>query len=111
MRCPLCRADNTEPTCRRCKADLSLLIAVEEARLYALTSAMNAAAVGDGPTTTHHAEAAQRWQADADSWRWRAVGSLLQRDFGRALACYRRTQHGSRGKKGVGLTIQDASAR
>ena len=33
MRCPVCRAENTEETtCRRCRADLSLLAALEQAR-------------------------------------------------------------------------------
>ena len=33
MRCPVCKADNLEtPQCRRCKADLSLLVAVERRR-------------------------------------------------------------------------------
>ena len=40
LRCPVCRADNTTgPACRRCKADLSLLIAVEERRGFLLARA------------------------------------------------------------------------
>ena len=33
MRCPVCKAENEmTPQCRRCKADLSLLLALERGR-------------------------------------------------------------------------------
>ena len=33
MRCPVCKADNAlDPACRRCKADLALLVQVETQR-------------------------------------------------------------------------------
>ncbi len=90
MRCPVCRAENgEEATCRRCKADLTLLVALEQTRRHALTEAAVAAAAGDGAATLVHAEAAHRLRADAESWRWLAVGGLLTRDFNLALACYR----------------------
>ncbi len=92
MRCPVCRAENTEATCRRCKADLSLLVTLEQARRHALTQAANAAASGDGAATLQHAEVAHKLRVDRDSWRWLAVGHILQRDFVRALACHRHTQ-------------------
>ena len=86
MRCPVCRAENEDATCRRCKADLSLLVALEQARGHALAQAACAAAAGDGAQTLEHAEAAHHLRADRDSRRWLAVGSLLQRDFAKALA-------------------------
>ena len=93
MRCPVCRADNADDaTCRRCKADLSPLVTLEQARRQALTQAANAAALADGARTLQHAEAAHRLRADAESWRWLAVGGLLVRDFALALACYRQAQ-------------------
>src|SRR5438093_11568024 len=47
LRCPVCRAENTQgPSCRRCKADLSLLFALEEQRRQALGTARDAAARG-----------------------------------------------------------------
>ena len=93
MRCPVCRADNAEDaTCRRCKADLSLLVTVEQARREALAHAANAAASGDGLRTLQYAEAAHRLRRDAESWRWLAVGGLLIRDFALATACWRQTQ-------------------
>jgi hypothetical protein len=89
MRCPVCRAENADATCRRCKADLSLLETLEQARRHALTQAANAAASGDGAATLMHAEVAHQLRVDRDSWRWLAVGHLLQRDFAKALACHR----------------------
>ena len=90
MRCPVCRAENTgDVTCRRCKADLSLLVTLEQVRRHALGEAAQAAASGNGAQTLVHAEAAHRLRADAESWRWLAVGSLLARDFRLALACWR----------------------
>jgi hypothetical protein len=78
--------------CRRCKADLSLLVTLEQARRHALTQAANAAASGDGAATLQHAEIAHQLCVDRESWRWLAVGNLLQRDFARALACHRSTR-------------------
>jgi hypothetical protein len=96
MRCPVCRAENAEDaTCRRCKADLSLLVTVEQARRQALAQAAHAAASGDGHRTLQHAEAAHRLRRDPDSWRWLAVGGLLVRDFALAAACWRQTQNDS----------------
>ncbi len=93
MRCPVCKAENGEDaTCRRCKADLSLLVTLEQARRAALADAARAAATGDGVHTLHYAEAAHRLRADRDSWRWLAVGGLLIRDFKLALACNQQSQ-------------------
>ena len=87
MRCPVCRAETAEDvTCRRCKADLSLLVTLEKARRHALAQAARAAAFGDGARTLEHAEVAHRFRADRDSSRWLAVGYLLQRDFAKAIA-------------------------
>jgi hypothetical protein len=89
MRCPVCRAENAEDaTCRRCKADLSLLVTLEQTRRHELAAAAQAAALGDGATTLTHAEKAHRLRADYDSWRWLAVGHLLKREYGRALNCH-----------------------
>ena len=41
MHCPVCKADNSQgPQCRRCKADLSLLFALEEQRRRTLAEAL-----------------------------------------------------------------------
>ena len=45
LRCPACRADNAAgPNCRRCKADLSLLWALEQQRAAHLIEARTAVA-------------------------------------------------------------------
>ena len=90
MRCPVCRAENNENVaCRRCKADLSLLVALERARCRALEEAARAAASADGARTLEHAEIAHRLRADRDSYRWLAIGHLLRREFERAIQAYR----------------------
>ncbi len=92
MRCPVCRAENDDVTCRRCKADLSLLNALEQARHHALAEAGHAAAAGDAVRTLAHAHEAHRLRADHESLRWLAVGSLLKRNFPLALACWRQVR-------------------
>jgi hypothetical protein len=95
MRCPVCRAENgDDATCRRCKADLSLLISVEQARREALMQAAHAAGFGDGARTLQHAETAHRLRIDRESWRWLAVGGFLMRDFALASACYQQAKKG-----------------
>ena len=91
MRCPVCRAENVEEaTCRRCRADLTLLVALEEARRAALAKAARAAATGDAAGTLTNAEMAHRLRADADSACYLALGHLLNRDFAQALAQHQR---------------------
>src|SRR5260370_42433760 len=90
MRCPVCRAENAEDaTCRRCKADLALLVTLEEARRGLIARAAGAAASSDGMRVLQYAEAAHRLRRDHESWRWLAVGGLLVSDFALALACWR----------------------
>jgi Flp pilus assembly protein TadD len=90
MRCPVCRADNDqEATCRRCKADLELLVALERQRAQALAEAGRAAARGDGGEALRHVHAAHGLRADEDSWRALAVAYVLAGRYGEALACYR----------------------
>lgn len=78
--------------CRRCKADLSLLVSVEQVRREMLAQAARAADLGNGQRTLQFAEEAHRLRADHDSWRWLAVGGLLVRDFKLAAACWRQVQ-------------------
>lgn len=61
--CPCCRAANTAATCRRCKADLSLLVRFREhARAAAVAAVLNrdfaaAAAWYDAATRTRGPDA------------------------------------------------------
>lgn len=95
--CPCCRAMNDAgPACRRCKADLSLLFALEEHRDQLLAEARRLAAdgrVGDALAVVGEAEAIR---AGDDARRLRAALHLLNRDFPAAFACYSAGASGGR---------------
>jgi hypothetical protein len=86
MQCPVCRADN-EPvdTCRRCKADLSLVLRVEQQRAAALDAARRRLAAGDHTAALGAAALAQRCRRGGDAARLLALACLLARDFPAAL--------------------------
>ncbi len=89
MRCPVCRAENTEgPQCRRCRADLSLLFALEDQRRRLLADAAAAVARGDGDEVVRLATAAEELRAGEDARRLIVVGRLLQEDFAGAWRAY-----------------------
>ena len=86
LRCPVCRADNAEgPLCRRCKADLSLLFALEEQRRAILDAAQQAASRGDWPDLLSAVERADALRSDDESRRLLATARLLHGDFAGAL--------------------------
>jgi hypothetical protein len=86
LRCPVCKAENTEgPQCRRCKADLSLLFALEEQRRAALDAARAAVARGDREEFLSAAERADTVRSDDESRRLLAVARLLHGDFAGAV--------------------------
>lgn len=89
MRCPVCKADNSQgPQCRRCKADLSLLFELEEHRRRALADARHCLRRGEWQAAVEHAETADWLRGDAESRRLIAVAHLLGRDFAGAWQCY-----------------------
>ncbi len=89
MRCPVCRANNNDGlSCRRCRADLTLLVELEQQRAHLLHEAQQAAAGHDWREMTRLAEKAHSLRRAADSARLLAVGRLLQRDFAGAFAAY-----------------------
>ena len=89
IRCPACRAENAQgPTCRRCKADLSLLFQLEEQRRRALAEAQRLLAVGRTDEADALAEEADWMRSDEESRRLRAMTRLMRRDFAGAWACY-----------------------
>jgi hypothetical protein len=91
MRCPVCKADNPQgPQCRRCKADLSLLFALEEQRQRTLAEARSCLQRGDWQAAAEHAETANWLRGDGDSRQLAAVARLLGRDFTGAWQCYRK---------------------
>lgn len=89
MRCPVCKADNPQgPQCRRCKADLSLLFALEEQRGRMLAEARHYLRRGEWQAAVEHAEMANWLRGDEDSRQLLAMVYLLSRDFAVAWRCY-----------------------
>jgi|SRR6516165_8644471 len=92
MRCPVCRAENIEAICRRCRADLSLLVSLEKERARLVAAASMAIACGDGREALLHAEATERLRPDDDTDRLIALGHLMRRDFSAAWTRYKNMQ-------------------
>lgn len=96
MRCPVCRADNDAAAiCRRCKADLSLLLTIDEQREQAAARAWRNAGQTFAFDAFSAASAAHECRADQESWRLLAVTHLLKRDFAAAWRCYRAAMQSS----------------
>jgi hypothetical protein len=88
LRCPVCRAgDNSGPQCRRCKADLTLLVRLEEERDRQLQAARRGLSRGAAAGLLH-ARRAHALRSDADSLRLLALGHLQRRDFAAAWHFY-----------------------
>jgi hypothetical protein len=88
--CPACRADNAEgPACRRCKADLSLLFALEADRAFSLSSARSALAAGEPARALPAALRARMLRRDDESGRLAAACALCAGDFALAWSLYR----------------------
>jgi hypothetical protein len=97
MRCPVCKADNPQgPQCRRCKADLSLLFALEEQRQRTLAEARRCLRRGEWQAAAEYAETANWLRGDEDSRQLEAMAHLLHRDFAGAWNCYRNCQSARR---------------
>ncbi len=91
LRCPVCKAENnTPPTCRRCKADLTLLFALEEGRAAALAGARAALAAGRWAEALAQAERADALRRDEETGRLVAVAALLCGDHHLAWQTYAR---------------------
>ena len=87
--CPCCRASSDAgPACRRCKADLSLLFAVEARRGFLVAEAGRLAADGKFADALRFVDEAERLRGVADVRRLRAAALLLAGDFAAALAAY-----------------------
>jgi hypothetical protein len=88
LRCPVCKADNSQgPNCRRCRADLSLLFALEEQREHAMAEAR--AALAEAPARSlREAMRADQLRSDDTSRRLVAVAALSCRDFALAWRTY-----------------------
>lgn len=85
LTCPVCRATNdTGPTCRRCRADLSLVSAVERQCAHALAAARHAAVSGQWDEAVVHAHRAWELRRGPDAERLLAVLNLRSGDFAAA---------------------------
>jgi hypothetical protein len=89
LRCPVCRAENsTGPACRRCRADLSLLLSVEARREHHLAAARSAVAAGRLDDALEDLARADELRPGPDVCRVRACANLLAGDYAAALADY-----------------------
>jgi hypothetical protein len=87
--CPCCRAANDAgPTCRRCKADLSLLFAVADRRGFLVSEARKLAARGKFAEAVRSLEEAAALRAGDDVRRLTAAVQLLAGEYAAALAVY-----------------------
>ena len=86
--CPCCKAANTADTCRRCKADLSLLAGVEAAREHHLTLARRFAAELRAAEALSHIHSAAALRPGDDVRQLRSAVLLLGGRFANALAAY-----------------------
>ncbi|MSR54540.1 MAG: hypothetical protein EXS09_14805 [Gemmataceae bacterium] len=89
LRCPVCRADNTAgPTCRRCKADLSLLIEAEACRSRHMALAQYALTSERFEEALEELAQAEGVRAGSDVQRMKACAYLLAGDFATALGMH-----------------------
>ncbi|MHB1423180.1 MAG: hypothetical protein ACYC3I_08300 [Gemmataceae bacterium] len=89
MHCPVCKAVNAQgPQCRRCKADLSLLFALEEQRRRTLAEARRCLLRGEWQVAVEHAETADWLRGDEEARQLVAVAHLLGRNFAAGWQSY-----------------------
>jgi hypothetical protein len=83
--CPVCKAENAQgPTCRRCKADLSLLFRLEEHRAALVAASATSLRSGRFEDALANACAAHQLRRGEDSERLLALAALLRRDYSAA---------------------------
>ena len=81
--CPCCRASNETATCRRCKADLSLLVAIEARRQYLIDEARYA--LSEGRSANAALDEASGLRDGPDVAQLRTVVALLKGDYAGAM--------------------------
>jgi hypothetical protein len=82
LTCPVCRATNERgPSCRRCKADLSLLFGLREQRQRVLSAAYHEAARGRWRRAIALAQGVEALRADPEVRQLLAVAHLMQGDY------------------------------
>jgi len=89
MRCPVCKAMVEQgPQCRRCRADLSLLFAVERQAQEAREEAVHLARNGREEEALHLAVRAAALHSTEETQRLLAVLHLRRREFAAAWVAY-----------------------
>jgi hypothetical protein len=102
MRCPVCRADNVAGAeCRRCRADLGLLTALEEQRLALLRQADRLLAHGAADRALALARQAEALRRGPEPLRRQALAHLLRRRFADAVRCWLRAAKDLAGRAGA----------
>jgi len=91
LTCPCCKAANTADVCRRCKADLSLLAAVETVREQHVVLAQRFAAELRTSEALSHLDHAAALRPGDDLRQLRSAVLLLGGRFADALAAYHAT--------------------
>jgi hypothetical protein len=94
MLCPVCKATNDSgPQCRRCRADLTLLFALEEQRRQTVAAAYRCLMEGRAPEAQRLAHRAGNLRGDDETRRLLALSCLLQRDFAGAWRYHGTREH------------------
>lgn len=89
MRCPVCKATvEQSPQCRRCRADLSMLFAVERQAGAKRDEALRLAAQGRDDEAVRMAQRAAELHRTEETGGLLAALHLRRRDFAAAWAAY-----------------------
>lgn len=90
LKCPVCKAETATETCRRCKADLSMLFALERQREVALSLARRHLRCWRWVAACDEARRADELRRDAETQQVLALASLMCGDYAMTLRCWRR---------------------
>jgi hypothetical protein len=90
MRCPVCRAENDQgPQCRRCRAELGLLFALEERCRHVLRAGRRWLVQGQVRRAKVLTAGARALHDGAEARRVDAICALLSGDYESAWRTYR----------------------
>jgi hypothetical protein len=81
------------PTCRRCRADLSLLFTIDEQRQHHLAAARDALRNGEWAQALEQCREADALRSDDETRMLSAAVHLLSGDYPAAWSAYATTEH------------------
>jgi hypothetical protein len=94
LTCPVCKAENAAgPACRRCKADLTMLFALDERRTALLAQSQQSSQRGDLAEALRIARQANDLRRDRESLRWLTLILMLAENFGEAWQAYQSSEN------------------